>query len=325
MDTAGRSQKEDVGEGTESGTMPVSKLDPKALDRITKAAMKETGSPVESLSLYGANREWRVEMLRGEPDSFIANLNGKGLRLSGEPNPDPLGASPDSLMRAKNFQKVLDAIGKEGDRVLDITLWPERASVVVEKGGRAVNLNYGYDAELTSRDVAALNGAQTESIPLKSIDPKAIERMAKSKYVKGLKNAMYAILRPAGVFEDAPQWLLYLPEGNDPTVRDGEHQGARPVLARARVVTRAMESSKGEWAEVAEEGIAPTDDDDGTTGRTTGDDSPATAEGIDLSAGDDADATTDRERGPDAEGEDPTSETRRGAGPAGRRQALVDF
>jgi hypothetical protein len=54
-----------------------------------------------------------------------------------------------------------------------------------------------------------------------------------------------------------------------------------------------MESSKGEWAEVADEGIAPTDDDDGTTGRVTGDDSPATAEGIDLSAGDEADATRD--------------------------------
>lgn len=54
-----------------------------------------------------------------------------------------------------------------------------------------------------------------------------------------------------------------------------------------------MESNKGEWAEVAEEGIAPTDDDDGTTGRVTGDDTPATAEGIDLSAGDDADATRD--------------------------------
>ena len=40
--------------------------------------------------------------------------------------------------------------------------------------------------------------------------------MAKSKYVKGLKNAKYAILRPQGVFEDAPQWLLYLPEGSDP-------------------------------------------------------------------------------------------------------------
>ena len=66
-----------------------------------------------------------------------------------------------------------------------------------------------------------------------------------------------------------------------------------------------MESSKGEWAEVAEEGIVPTDDDDGTTGRTTGDDSPATAEGIDLSAGDEADATTDGNADPTPEGEEP--------------------
>lgn len=66
-----------------------------------------------------------------------------------------------------------------------------------------------------------------------------------------------------------------------------------------------MESSKGEWAEVAEEGIAPTDDDDGTTGRTTGDDSPATAEGIDLTAGDDADATAIGNTDPTPEGEEP--------------------
>ena len=215
VDTAGRSQKEDVGEGTESGTMPVAKLDPKALDRITKAAMKETGSPVESLSLYGANREWRVEMLRGEPDSFIANLNGKGLRLSGEENPVPAGAASDSLFRAKNLQLVLDAVAKEGTRVLDFTVWPERASVKVEKDGRAVSLNFGYDAELTSRDVSSLSGP-SDTIPLQRIDAKALERMAKNRYVKGLKNAKYAILRPQGVFEDAPQWLLYLPEGNDP-------------------------------------------------------------------------------------------------------------
>ena len=66
-----------------------------------------------------------------------------------------------------------------------------------------------------------------------------------------------------------------------------------------------MGENKGEWAEVAEDGIAPTDDDDGTTGRTTGDDSPATAEGIDLSAGDDADATTDGNADPTPEGVEP--------------------
>ena len=61
-----------------------------------------------------------------------------------------------------------------------------------------------------------------------------------------------------------------------------------------------MSEDKGQWAEVAEDGIAPTDDDDGTTGRTTGDDRPATAGHRPL-AGDDADATTERTR-PDAGG-----------------------
>jgi hypothetical protein len=62
---------------------------------------------------------------------------------------------------------------------------------------------------------------------------------------------------------------------------------------------------KGEWAETAEEGIVPDalGEDrleekepqltSAVTGATTGDDSPATEEGIDLSAGDEADAVTD--------------------------------
>lgn len=65
---------------------------------------------------------------------------------------------------------------------------------------------------------------------------------------------------------------------------------------------------KGEWAEVADEGLVPAEDgaehsgDDpelGTevTGRTADDDSPATEEGIDREGGDEADATTDA--GPD--------------------------
>jgi hypothetical protein len=225
IDAAGRSQKDDVGEADPIGTTPLSKLDPKAVDRITKAARKETGEPVERLTLQGSNRQWTAYMLRGEPDSFVANLNGKGLRLSGEENPEPGGAEPDSMLRAKNLQKVLDAAAKEGDRVFDVTVWPERVSVQVEQGGRVVNLQFGYDAELTNRDVAAANGAQTDTIPLERIDAKAIERLAKSKYVKGLKNVMYAILRPQGVFEAAPQWLIYLPEGSDPPYVTGNLKG----------------------------------------------------------------------------------------------------
>jgi hypothetical protein len=59
---------------------------------------------------------------------------------------------------------------------------------------------------------------------------------------------------------------------------------------------------KGEWVENAADGIVPAElggsdapdaDHDEALGRTTGDDSPATSEGIDKTAGDNADATTD--------------------------------
>jgi hypothetical protein len=65
------------------------------------------------------------------------------------------------------------------------------------------------------------------------------------------------------------------------------------------------DDDKGEWAETAEEGVVPDalgeerlDDKEpelgsAVTGETTGDDAPATGEGIDLDAGDNADAVTD--------------------------------
>jgi hypothetical protein len=65
------------------------------------------------------------------------------------------------------------------------------------------------------------------------------------------------------------------------------------------------DEDKGQWAETADEGVVPDalgedrlDDKEpqlrsAVTGATTGDDTPATSSGPDLSAGDDADATTD--------------------------------
>ena len=54
---------------------------------------------------------------------------------------------------------------------------------------------------------------------------------------------------------------------------------------------------KGEWAEVADEGIVPDElsdeDESGPVGRTAETDEPATEEGIDHHAGDRADAVTD--------------------------------
>jgi hypothetical protein len=58
-----------------------------------------------------------------------------------------------------------------------------------------------------------------------------------------------------------------------------------------------MTEDKGEWAEVADEGIVPDelsdDDDSGPVGRRAESEEPATEEGIDPHAGDQADAVRD--------------------------------
>ena len=58
-----------------------------------------------------------------------------------------------------------------------------------------------------------------------------------------------------------------------------------------------MNEDKGEWAEVADEGIVPDelsdDDDSGPVGRRAASEEPATEEGVDPHAGDQADAVRD--------------------------------
>jgi hypothetical protein len=224
IDASGRSESNPVDSSSPSASVPVAKIDPAAVDKLVKAARKETGSPVESLTLSG-NREWRAEMLRGEPDSFIANLDGGGLHISGEPNPVPQGANEDSLFRHKNLEDVLEAASKEGNRVRDLSVWPERVSITLASGSREIVLNYGYDAQLTSRDVRAQTGAGYPPVGLEAINIRAIERMAAHKEVKGLENVQYVLLSPAGQFGEKPMLSMYLPEGFDPAYVVADLQG----------------------------------------------------------------------------------------------------
>jgi len=69
---------------------------------------------------------------------------------------------------------------------------------------------------------------------------------------------------------------------------------------------------KGQWAETADEGVAPAeaggpDPELGSAvvGQTTDSDEPATAEGIDRDAGEEADATSDGGAEPTPEGVEP--------------------
>jgi hypothetical protein len=227
IDASGRSEAlPSTGEPSLAALIPVAKIDPAAVDKIVKAARDETGSPVESLTLSANGREWNADMLRGEPDSFIANFDGSGLRISGEPNPVPQGAGEDSMFRAANLQKVVEAVRAEGaESVVEFTIWPERVSVGFIKGGRAVGLQYSYDATLYSRDVSAVTGAPVKAVSLNAIKPAAIARMARHPRVKGLKNVMYVILQGRDVFSEKPTMLMYLPQGSDPPYIVGDLDG----------------------------------------------------------------------------------------------------
>jgi hypothetical protein len=159
-------------------------------------------------------------MRSGEPDAYVANLDGSGVRLPGEPNPEPIGASPDSLLRAKNLERVLAAARKEGTKVLALDVRPDRVSVELDAGGRTLSLAYGYDAQLTSRDIRPTTGVPVKPINLRNIDPRAIERMARR--FKGLANVQYALLQL-----DPRGWSLYLAPGSDPPYVVANLQGRR--------------------------------------------------------------------------------------------------
>ena len=84
VDAAGRSQQRDVGDAAPSaGTMPVAKLDPKAVDRITKAATQ--GDRLARREPHALRRQARVE-------GRHAARRARQLRREPQrPGPAPLG------------------------------------------------------------------------------------------------------------------------------------------------------------------------------------------------------------------------------------------
>ncbi len=210
VDASGRSRSRDGDRADPAAQVPVARIDPAAIDRI----VAKTGPAIERLTLQGT-REWRIDMRSGEPDAYVANLDGTGVRLPGEPNPEPVGAGPDSLLRAKNLERVLAAARKEGTDVLSLDVRPDRVSIELDADGRTLALAYGYDAQLTSRDIRATAGVPVRPLDLDDIDPTAIERMARTSRravgSKGLADVQYALLSL-----DPRGWSLYLAQGSDP-------------------------------------------------------------------------------------------------------------
>ena len=223
IDASGRSRSLAGDTADLAAWMPVSKLDPAAIDAMVREAQKQARALVETLSFQSNTREWNVDMEDGgEPDAFIANLDGGGLRLSGEPNPVGAGAAPDSLLRAENLEQVLAAARNQAPadaRITDFDIRPDRVGIALETGGRALSLNYGYDAQLTGRTLAAKTGAPTSTIRWEQIDPQAIERMARTanKVLKEkLAEVQYVLLEPSFAGGGKPTLLMYFKQGADP-------------------------------------------------------------------------------------------------------------
>ena len=221
IDASGRSRAQDGGELTPAAAVPVARLDAAAIDKLVTGARKQASGPIENLTLAGGQREWTVHMTGGEPDTLVANLDGGGIRLPGEPNPEPVGAAPDSMLRAANLSRVLSAAAKEGSQVTGLDVRPDRVSVTLDTGGRTLELDYGYDAQLTSRDLRAKTGAPEKAIPLADIDPGAIERMARSAqrlvHSPGLGEVQYVLLDTDGTLRERPELLLYRAPGVQPS------------------------------------------------------------------------------------------------------------
>ena len=219
IDASGRSRSQDGGEATPAAAVPVSRLDAAAIDKLVAGARKQAGAPIERITLAGGPREWTVRMTGGEPDTLIANLDGGGVRLQGEPNPEPVGAAPDSMLRAANLQRVLDAAAKEGTRITGLDVRPDRVGITFDDNGRTLELDYGYDAQLTSRDMRAKSGDE-KAIAIDAIDPAAIERMARSARrlvdSPGLGEVQYVLLDADGVIKQRPELLLYRAAGAQP-------------------------------------------------------------------------------------------------------------
>ena len=141
----------------------------------------------------------------GEPDRYLVNLDGSGLRLPDEPNPSPVGAGPDSLLRSQNLAKVLAAARKlapAGARITNLDVRPERVGFELDTGSRELSLDFGYDAVLTSRDLRAKSGPDSGAVSFEAIDPGragaygAVRRAAAARGARGRPVRAAAASRP---------------------------------------------------------------------------------------------------------------------------------
>ena len=157
-----------------------------------------------SSSRAPARASGTIDMVRGEPDRLIANLDGSGVRLSGEPNPEPVGAAP-GLAAAQGQPREGARRGQEGragrdeDRRLRHPPRPRVVHVGPGQPPARARLRLRRAAR-PSRDISAKTGAPEQgSVTFDQIDTKALDRMAALEAGQGPRQRAVRAAQPAGV------------------------------------------------------------------------------------------------------------------------------
>ena len=189
IDASGRSQStRTTATATPSRAIPVGQASTRrrstrsSRPRARRPARRSRACRSTAATASGGSRCCAASPTRSSPTSTAAACASRASRT-----PSRSARSPDSLLRAEEPPEgARRGRARRATSVLDIDVWPERVvGHARERASRDVSLSYGYDAQLTGRDMPRPAARPAESVALESIDPKAIERMAKTQVGQG--------------------------------------------------------------------------------------------------------------------------------------------
>ena len=218
IDGVGRIDETGSSPAAGVASMPLSRIDARAIPRMVGAARREAGNAavkIESLYLDGGSREWRIDLEGGDVRTLVARLDGRGVRLQGEEDPSGAGSAPDSLLRTDGMRAVVAGIKREApkaSRLDGLTVYPSYAVTSVPSSAtRTLQLTIGFEGELRSRSLSPRSAAPTESISLSNVRPDIVNRMLRlgRRHFKGIKltDVMYLT---SGTNGEQVTWNLYL-------------------------------------------------------------------------------------------------------------------
>ena len=195
VDASGRSRARDGDRADPAGAASRS---PGSTRPRSTASPAKTGPAIERLTLQGGTREWNVDMrsasrTRTSPTSTAAAC---GCPASRTPSRSAPGRTRCCARRTSSASWPRRA--RRARRCVSLDVRPDRVSLELDADGRTLALDYGYDAQLTSRDIRATTGVPVKPVDLDTIDPRGDRadgpHRPPRRRSKGLADVQYVLL-----------------------------------------------------------------------------------------------------------------------------------